>query len=79
MKVSITKKHSLGNYLVRWIICIDNADCTRAADIEVNPYLEAAGRQYLVTLYRADGKTLNNVAIASWREAKKLALLWVEG
>ena len=79
MKVSVTKKHSLGNYLVRWTFCIDNADGTRAADIEINPYLEAAGRQSVVTLYRADGKALSNLAIASWQEAKKLALLWVEG
>lgn len=79
MKVSITKKYSLGNYLLRWKFCIDSDDCTRAADIEINPYLEAAGRQYVVTLYKADGKTARNIAIASWQEAKKLALLWVEG
>ena len=80
MKVSISEKHSFGdNYLIWRAICIDNDDCTRAADIELNHYPEAAERQYVVTLYKIGGKTVNNIEIASWQKAKKLALLWVEG
>ena len=79
MTVSITKKNNYGSYSLRRTICIDSDDCSRAADIEISHYPRIAERQYAVTLYKADGKTLDNIEIASWQEAKKLALLWVEG
>ena len=80
MKVSILEKHDFGNnYLIWRTIGIDSDDCTRAANIEINHYPEVAERQYIVTLYKIGGKTLNNIEIDSWQKAKNLALLWVEG
>ena len=80
MKVSISKKHNFGdNYLIWRTICIDNDDCTRAADIEISHYLEDAERRYAVTLYKIGGKRLDSIEIDSWQKAKNLALLWVEG
>ena len=79
MKVSITKRHDLDNYLVWRTICLDSDDCTRAADIVINHYPEDAERNYAVTLYKIGGKTVRNIKIDSWQKAKNLALLWVEG
>lgn len=79
MKVSITKRHDLDNYLVWRTICLDSDDCTRAADIVINHYPEDAERHYDVTLYKIGGKTVRNIKIDSWQKAKNLALLWVEG
>ena len=79
MKVSISEKHNTGNYFIWRSICIDNDDCTRAADIVISHPLEAAERHYAVTLYKIGGKTLSNIEIDSWQKAKNLALLWVEG
>lgn len=79
MKVSITKRHNLDNYLIWRTICLDSDDCTRAADIVINRYLEDAEKQYAVTLYKIGGKTVRNIKIDSWQKAKNLALLWVEG
>lgn len=80
MKVSITKKRDFGNnYLIWRTICIDSDDGTRAADIEINHYPEAAERHYAVTLYKIGGKAVSNIKIDSWQKAKKLALLWAEG
>lgn len=80
MKVSISEKHSFGdNYLIWRTICIDNDDCTRAADIELNHYPESAERCYSVSLYKGSATTINNIEIDEWRKAKQLALAWVEG
>lgn len=80
MKVSITKKHSLGDYLIWRTVCIDNADCTRAADIEISHYVDGSQDPYYsVTLYKDDKTTIHDIKINEWRKAKKLALAWVEG
>lgn len=80
MKVSITKKHNFGdNYLIWRTICIDNDDCTRAADIELNHYPESAEKHYNVSLYKGSATTICNIKIDEWRKAKQLALAWVEG
>lgn len=80
MKVSITKRHALDdNYLIWRTICIDNDDCTRAADIELNHYPESAKRCYSVSLYKGSTTAITNIEIDEWRKAKQLALAWVEG
>ena len=80
MKVNISEKHSFGdNYLIWRTIYIDNADCTRAADIEISHYVDGSQDPYYsVTLYKGSRTTIHDIKIGEWRKAKKLALAWVE-